>query len=110
MTRVRFAPCRLLPLATVLAGAVVSVVHAGPMHDSPTSAATSGPVVIANPPIMVEAPRDRFGGVRASVSDFAHVDGAQMPRRSLSDEERQEMRRQIDEAIRKAYPRRRAQD
>jgi len=67
-------------------------------------------VTLANPVVAVEAPRDRFGGVRASVSDFAHVDGSQMTRRSLSDEERQEMRRQIDEAIRQAYPSRRARD
>ena len=85
-----------------------TVVFAGPMHDDSTA-----PVVVVSPPPMatVEAPLDRFGGVRASVSDFAHVDGSsQMTRRSLSDEERQEMRRQIDEAIRKAYPRRHAPD
>jgi len=87
---------------------VSATAFAGPMHDGPAAQ-----IVVVTPPpaATVEAPVDRFGSVRASVNDFAHVDGSsQMTRRSLSDEERQEMRRQIDEAIRKAYPRRRAQD
>ena len=51
--------------------------------------------------------RMRRADVRASVSSFAHVDSHSVgERRSLSDEERIEMRRQIDEAIRKAYGRR----
>jgi len=50
--------------------------------------------------------RVRRADVRASVSSFAHIDAAAVSdRRSLSDEERSEMRRQIDEAIRKAYGR-----
>ena len=45
--------------------------------------------------------------IRASVSDFVRIEESDTRgRRSLSDEERLEMRRQIDEAIRKAYGRR----
>lgn len=51
--------------------------------------------------------RSRYGLVRDSVTHFVHVDGSQVTRRSLSEDERAEMRRQIDEAIRKAYPERR---
>ncbi len=48
----------------------------------------------------------RRADVRASVSTFAHIDSESIgERRSLSEEERLEMRRQIDEAIRKAYGR-----
>jgi len=48
--------------------------------------------------------RVRRADVRASVNSFAHIDASTIAeRRSLSDEERLEMRRQIDEAIRKAY-------
>lgn len=43
--------------------------------------------------------------IRASVSQFAHIsaDDDRRQRRPLSDIERMEMRRDIDEAIRKAY-------
>ena len=48
--------------------------------------------------------RLRRADVRASVASFAHIEGGEVgERRALSDEERLEMRRQIDEAIRKAY-------
>jgi len=50
--------------------------------------------------------RVRRADVRATVNSFAHIDASAIgERRSLSDEERSEMRRQIDEAIRKAYGR-----
>jgi hypothetical protein len=50
--------------------------------------------------------RVRRADVRASVNSFAHIDASTIgERRALSDEERSEMRRQIDEAIRKAYGR-----
>ncbi|QID17525.1 hypothetical protein G3580_07635 [Nitrogeniibacter mangrovi] len=54
--------------------------------------------------------RMRRADVRATVASFAHIDSKQIgERRSLSEEERLEMRRQIDEAIRKAYGRRHLQ-
>lgn len=51
--------------------------------------------------------RTRRADIRASVSDFVGIQSdSEHARASLSDEERLEMRRQIDEAIRKAYGRR----
>ncbi len=51
--------------------------------------------------------RTRRADIRASVSDFVRIQSdSEQTRASLSDEERLEMRRQIDEAIRKAYGRR----
>ncbi|MCB1961373.1 MAG: hypothetical protein KDE68_12760 [Rhodocyclaceae bacterium] len=48
--------------------------------------------------------RLRRADIRASVSHFVRIeDNESRLRPSLSDDERQEMRRQIDEAIRKAY-------
>ena len=49
--------------------------------------------------------------IRASVSQFAHIsaDDNRPERRQLSDAERLEMRRDIDEAIRKAYGQRQRQ-
>ncbi len=49
--------------------------------------------------------------IRASVSQFAHIsaDDDRPQRRPLSDAERFEMRRDIDEAIRKAYGKRQRQ-
>ncbi|TVO69242.1 hypothetical protein [Denitromonas ohlonensis] len=49
--------------------------------------------------------------IRASVSQFAHIsaDADRPERRQLSDAERLEMRRDIDEAIRKAYGKRQRQ-
>lgn len=51
--------------------------------------------------------RTRRADIRASVSDFVGIQSdSEQARVSLSDAERLEMRRQIDEAIRKAYGRR----
>jgi hypothetical protein len=49
--------------------------------------------------------------IRASVSQFAHIaaDDNRPERRQMSDAERLEMRRDIDEAIRKAYGQRQRQ-
>jgi hypothetical protein len=56
---------------------------------------------------LQEQDRMRRADVRASVTSFSHIDAAALNARStMSDEERLEMRRQIDEAIRKAYGRR----
>jgi len=95
--------CRKLSLVLML---VSGFAWAGPMH----AQSDSNEIVIKTPPVQAAVLTDRFGGVRASVNDFAHTDGGELTRRSLSDDERREMRRQIDEAIRKAYPRRRHQD
>lgn len=57
--------------------------------------------------VALEAEDDaanRRAGIRASVSQFMQAgDSGARERRHLSDAERVEMRRQIDEAIRKAY-------
>lgn len=51
--------------------------------------------------------RSRRADIRASINDFVRIQSdSEQARSSLSDEERLEMRRQIDEAIRKAYGRR----
>ena len=53
--------------------------------------------------------RTRRADIRASINDFVRIQSdSERARSSLSDEERLEMRRQIDEAIRKAYGRRSA--
>ncbi|MBT0960714.1 hypothetical protein [Denitromonas iodatirespirans] len=77
------------------------------------SMALSGPVAaermatdtLTDSAALVDQDRAWRADIRASVSQFAHIsaDDDRRQRRPLSDTERMEMRRDIDEAIRKAY-------
>lgn len=61
--------------------------------------------------LLDEQDRAWRADIRASVSQFAHISAEdnRPQRRPMSDAERSEMRRDIDEAIRKAYGKRQRQ-
>lgn len=86
---------------TVLRCAMLACIAAG--------AAVAVPVAAQGFDRVEQQDRDRTrrADIRASVNDFVRIQSdTEQARSSLSDEERLEMRRQIDEAIRKAYGRR----
>ena len=92
---------RLNDFLTVLRCSVLAAIAGGAVVAVPASAQGVDRVE------QQDRDRTRRADIRASVNDFVRIQSDnEQARRALSDEERLEMRRQIDEALRKAYGRR----